>query len=204
MSSTTGEQHLVNLDIRGKKFQVPKYILERSEYFLNIFNDVNKSSQEAIYLSRSPKIFKHILEVLYDETYPFPAKYQYEFDFYLIDKKNANIYTPEYKNNKDIIENVRKELNLHQQSTVKHNNDILNNIKSVNTNLTTNLGFCSECFTMRIGTACVYDEVRKKYHCSRHRECNSDGCSLLVQFGKLYCKKHDPSNKSQKITFNLY
>jgi len=86
------EGELVLVFMRNVKFEVPKQILLKAPYFATLFADTNVD--EPIILNRSPKIFSHIIESLYDEKYPFPMKYAYELDFYLIEIDNVNIYDP--------------------------------------------------------------------------------------------------------------
>jgi hypothetical protein len=94
----------ITLYLRNKEFGVPKEILIKAKFFKNLFNDTVVSGP--IILNRSPKIFSHVIEALYDSEYPYPIKYLYELDFYLVPLKNVNIYDP-FKDCVKVIMKIR-------------------------------------------------------------------------------------------------
>jgi hypothetical protein len=75
---------IITLDVGGKLFKINKELLiAKSEYFDNFFKD-NKTYEEPLYIDRCPHIFKHILGYIRDTNYPFPEKYQSEYDYFLL------------------------------------------------------------------------------------------------------------------------
>ena len=86
----------IKIIVGGKEFNVNKSILNKSKYFKDIIENVN--FEQPIIIDRSPKIFKHIIELLKNKIYPFPIKYKYELDFYLIENNeylNQNLLDKE-------------------------------------------------------------------------------------------------------------
>jgi hypothetical protein len=179
---------LITLVIRNKTFVVPKNVLCQADYFKNLFEDT--AVGDTITLNRSPKIFKHVLEALYDGKYPFPQKYEYELDFYLVNKKLVNIYDPHIKK----LNRIQRNLNANIDSIDKLNNvcnlnnqqiwEVINIIKS-------DLRPCAKCVTVfKVGTPCCYDKTRQEASCCLHRICRMANCQRECCFGDLYCSIH--------------
>jgi hypothetical protein len=130
------------------------------------------------------------LETLYDNKYPFPQKYEYELDFYLVNKKLVNIYEPYITK----LNQIQHELNVNTDSIDKLN-DIcsLNNkqILHVTDIIKSDLTPCIKCANdHRIGVPCCYDKTRKESACYLHRSCKIKGCDNACRFGDLYCSVH--------------
>lgn len=74
----------IKLNIGGTTMDVLQSTLDRSEMLKSMFNDV-KYNNESIFFDEDPIIFKHMLNYLRNPKYPFPSKYYYILDHYLID-----------------------------------------------------------------------------------------------------------------------
>jgi len=75
----------INLNVSGRKFEVQKDILCKSQLFNNMFTDCDTIMDEIV-IYRSPKLFEHVYAYLSDDKYPYPRKYYGELDYYLLDK----------------------------------------------------------------------------------------------------------------------
>lgn len=76
------EAKIITLDVGGTIFKINQKHLLKSEFFQNLFEDC--SYGEPIFIDRCPHIFKHVLGYLRDNTYPYPKRYSFELDFFLI------------------------------------------------------------------------------------------------------------------------
>lgn len=90
------ELEFVTLDVGGKLFKTTPSTLCNSKYFNGLLK--NTHIDKPIFIDRSSKIFKHILEYLRDPNYPFPDKYIYDLDFYGIPRSKYSV-----ENTKDSI-----------------------------------------------------------------------------------------------------
>lgn len=161
------EEEQVTIIIRTKPFIVPKVILLKAELFENLFNDTEVTGP--IILNQSPKLFKYVLEALYDNTYPYPIEYKSELDKYLVPLDYINIMnfvdsSNQIKELKLEIENMKKQLMSH---TCK----------------------CKKC-----DATTFYDHTRGTRECGDHRQCKHNKCNELCFFGKLYCSQHVNGN----------
>lgn len=66
------------VEVGGKPFSVPRELLLKSVYFEGLL----ATNPEQIVVQRSRYGFRHVLEFLYDDTYPVPKKHLRELDFY--------------------------------------------------------------------------------------------------------------------------
>jgi hypothetical protein len=92
---------LVKINVGGTIFSTRIQTLKLSNYFKEWDHNIERD----IFVDRNPKAFVHILEYLRDINYPYPQKYEYELDFYEIDKTKVHII-PEI--NKLIISSLDK------------------------------------------------------------------------------------------------
>lgn len=69
---------MLTLHVGGKSFSVPRELLLKSVYFEGLL----ATNPEQIIVPRSRYGFRHVLEFLYDDTYPVPNEHLRELDFY--------------------------------------------------------------------------------------------------------------------------
>ena len=77
----------IKLNVGGQFFETTTQTLKQAAYFEALLNRWH--DQEEIFIDRSPHIFKHVLSLLRDPTYAYPAKYASELNFYGIDAEVA-------------------------------------------------------------------------------------------------------------------
>ena len=87
------EGKIITLDVGGTIFKISTLYLTKCEFFRNMLEDIPYTG-EAIYIDRSPHIFKHVLSYLRDSSYPYPEKYINELDYFLINAADVNKYDP--------------------------------------------------------------------------------------------------------------
>ena len=75
---------IIKLDIGGKIFKTTYNTLIKSEYFKMMFDQFGQNFDEPIFIDRSPELFRHVLDYLRDDNYPYPKIYESELKFYLI------------------------------------------------------------------------------------------------------------------------
>ena len=63
----------IKLNVGGIIFETTDDTLKRSQYFKSYLENWN---HDEIFIDRSPRIFKHVLDLLRDPTYDFPIKYK--------------------------------------------------------------------------------------------------------------------------------
>lgn len=73
----------ISINVGGQLFETTTETLKQARYFEALLN--RWLQQEEIFIDRSPHIFKHVLSLLRDPTYDYPAKYASELEFYGID-----------------------------------------------------------------------------------------------------------------------
>ena len=118
----------ISVSVCGKIFEIDLEIIRRSALFANMIDDVG-IPDKPIFISRSPKLFEHVLAFLIDENYPFPLKYQSELKYYLIEYDPAKLYDPEsivkrkLKNIKASIRNLEEKINDEKSRTCVNCND---------------------------------------------------------------------------------
>ncbi len=59
--------------------------LSGSKYFETLLSTQWKTSDDEIFIDRSPWIFKHVLNLLRDPKYEYPPKYASELEYYMIE-----------------------------------------------------------------------------------------------------------------------
>ena len=97
----------INVNIGGTIIEVEKKILEKIEYFKNMFS--NKWKNDGIlFLDMSITAFNHILKYIKDTDYIIPIEYKEEADFLLISKKNKLI---KYDLDNNCFDNDDNEIN---------------------------------------------------------------------------------------------
>ncbi len=86
-----------------------------SKYLVALISGLYKEKKDKlIFIDRDPGIFKHILRLLRDPTYPFPDKFTGELDFYCIDvdidksEPVEEIYLPRAPNRIDVFTNIKE------------------------------------------------------------------------------------------------
>jgi len=83
----------INLNVSGRKFEVQKDILCKSQLFNNMFTDCDTIMDEIV-IYRSSKLFEHVYAYLLDDKYPYPKKYYAELDYYLIPYYGSSLSDP--------------------------------------------------------------------------------------------------------------
>jgi hypothetical protein len=95
-SMHTENKTIIKLSLCGKKYEVEKYILERSLYFKDLFDeffsDVKRTNleihTEEFYIPRAPIAFDHILNYLiYDGKYEVPKQFDQDMRYFLLEKE---------------------------------------------------------------------------------------------------------------------
>lgn len=79
----------------GITYEIEEQILRKSEYFNELLNDSSKNYLNVpIEIQRSPNIFNHILSLMINPNYEFPAKYLSELEFYgmEVSYKKCNLF----------------------------------------------------------------------------------------------------------------
>lgn len=175
----------ITVIVRTKTFIVPKSILLKSELFQNLFNDAEVNGP--IILNQSPNLFKYVLEVLYDNTYPYPSEYKQELNKYLIPLDYINSINFVVSSNElhDIIKNTKEELNSEINFLKTENAKLHNKIKKMKKQMLSDLCKCDDC-----DAATFYDYRRDSRECIHHRGCYVDGCETFCAFGCLFCHEH--------------
>lgn len=82
---------IITLNVGGIIFETTTGTLFKATYFDSLLTRWHPTTG-AIFIDRSPHIFKHVLGLLRDSQYPYPSKYYFELDFYGIkyDKVDEN------------------------------------------------------------------------------------------------------------------
>ena len=80
-----------------------------------MLEDCGEMSTEPIFVNRPPHIFKHVLSLVTDRLYPYPAKYMFELDFYGIDNMHVNIYDKLGMLNSKMDNSLREIKNINKQ-----------------------------------------------------------------------------------------
>lgn len=186
---------LLTITVRGEEFTAPKEVLCRSDLIKHEFMRVN--SKEGITLDKSPIIFKHILETLYDSKYPFPVAYTEELKTYLIPESKVTIYDPEKKTEKKILDRLATiEASIqHLQTSINKCNSHIADTEATITKLHSVL-LEFTCLCLECDATVIFDSDREGRYCKVHRICLAHKrdkkikCSTLCVFGKKYCDKH--------------
>lgn len=156
---------IVTIFVRNKKFEVPKNVLFKAELFKNMFEDTEVTGP--IILNESPEIFKHFIEVLYDNEYPYNIIYKKWLDKYLVNLEYIDSITF-YDPLKDIKLEIDKLNSKIQDMTYK----------------------CKVC---GINDA-YYDHIRQEIECNDCRQCrywpHYVQCTKLCEYGNYHCDEH--------------
>lgn len=95
------DKTIITLSLCGKIYKVEKYILERSLYFKDIFDEYAFLGKELgeLYIPRAPIAFDHILNYLiYDGEYEVPKQFNQDMKYFLLEKVDEKkVETIEYK-----------------------------------------------------------------------------------------------------------
>jgi len=75
---------IIELDVMGKPFKARLSTLKKSEMLKNMLEDSSVDLTKPLYLETSSIVFEFVLGYLANDQFPFPKKYIYELDFYLI------------------------------------------------------------------------------------------------------------------------
>ncbi len=176
----------VVLNVSGQHYEINKNILMQIPYFHDMFDVCDNDETKVIPVMRSPRIFRHIIEFLIDQYYPFPAKYAYKLDFYgiiydktkLYDKYQEliNITNDNYNKTRNEIKNIKNEI---ENINIKIQ-DLRQSIESISDTET---------------TVCNYDNCKilscnNSIFCTDHKKCIVSDCCSDPQTGYNYCSKH--------------
>lgn len=105
---------MINLNVSGKKYEISREVLSRSQLFAGLLADCPHDNK--IMIERSPKLFEHVLAYLFDNKYPYPMKYYPELDYYLISYEKSSLY--------DANDKIKQELDLIKRNLVSMYNKI--------------------------------------------------------------------------------
>jgi hypothetical protein len=83
--------NLIEVSLCGKKFEVPKHILEKSPYFKDLFDEYEGKDCKSLYIPRSPIAFEHILTHLIYENYKVPEKYEEDMKYFQLHDRDSDI-----------------------------------------------------------------------------------------------------------------
>ena len=106
------------VNIGGTTFQTNETTLKKINYFKYLFEDTNITDNDIPFVNRPAHIFKHVLVLVIDDTYKYPAKYKNELDFYDVEYNIDKLYDPsllimkridELKDNIEAINNNTEE-----------------------------------------------------------------------------------------------
>lgn len=81
---------IVTIDVGGQIFRTSRKILNKSIY---ISEELGEKSE--LFIDRSPKIFRHVLELLRNSHYIYPCEYLKELKFYGIEYRKYGFYSDE-------------------------------------------------------------------------------------------------------------
>jgi hypothetical protein len=100
---------MITLDVQGQIFKTDITTINKLSYFKNMFEDCGGPSIEGnpsdiVFVNRPAHIFKHVISLITDDTYPYPEKYKFELDFYGYDITNVNFYNE----NKEVLKRVEE------------------------------------------------------------------------------------------------
>ena len=170
----------ISLNISGQCFEVQKNTLIKIPYFHDMFDACGDDINEIIPVNRSPHIFKHVLALVIDPLYLFPAKYAFELDFYGVVYEKKNLYDKhqEIINRIDKIENNLDTLN-NQVSNIK------SKIKKVKTSIQY-LPSDNSCHDFH----CNYPHEEGSLFCAEHKKCLETNCFRYPNSGYNYCPEH--------------
>ncbi len=188
----------IKLNIGGKIFETFKPIISKSGYFQNLLEDCLDSS-EIIFVNRSSKLFDHVLAYLIDDLHPYPKKYAYELDFYLIKYDTDKLYD----NNHEIKSEINKIKSEIQWLEGKFSHEIPRLIDEINRmtkqlnkiTMEKNVSIPRE-HNMCIRNNCYHVHLPDHDVCINHRGCCSKNlydeeyCDAGCAYSKTYCKFH--------------
>jgi len=84
--------NIVKINVEGTIFETQLDTLLVIPYFNNLFKDTSPDLNVPIFLDQSSKGFSHVLRWARNPDHKFPIKYKRDFDFYLIEYTDDNIY----------------------------------------------------------------------------------------------------------------
>lgn len=129
-------------------------------------------------MHESPTAFKHVIEVLYDNKYPFPIQFRDTLDIYLIPFEyinDINFYDP----TKEIKAEIKK-LKL-------ENAELRKEIKTIKTDIMSHTTHCSE---PKCRNLAFFNFLRNNRKYKNHRICLYTNCNNLCHFADKYCLTH--------------
>lgn len=188
----------IKINVSGRVFELNNETLLKIPYIFNMINDCkrNDTTNDPVFIPRSPKVFEEVLSFVIDEHHPYPIEYYYELDFYDVQYNKSKLYDKntnanEIKTSLVFIENgVRNVLNYGKKETplcmssyCKNNNFLSRDI-------------CDLCTEKRY---CIYSNCHKppminKNYCGRHLDegiyCNEKYCRYERSRNSKYCMMH--------------
>ena len=97
---------LAKLNVGGTIFETTWSTLSNSGYFRSMYDrwvKCSSNTEKEIFIDSSPHLFKHIISLLRNPSYPYPLKYKHELDFYVIDFQGADIKINFYDPNAELL-----------------------------------------------------------------------------------------------------
>jgi len=177
----------ITLNVSGQHFEVQKDTLIKIPYFRDMFDACGDNINEIIPVNRPPHIFKHVLALIIDPLYPFPAKYAFELDFYGIMYNKKYLY--------DKYQELLDKMNYNHQVLLNKINDMDNNLIKTKTKLKTikkeikNIeGISQKGFCYHLG--CNSVPCEKSLFCEYHKKCIKETCREMPNSGYNYCIEH--------------
>lgn len=166
---------MIKLNVQGSIFETSKEILLQSSFFENLFNDCE--IPEILFINRSAKLFEHVLAFLTDNRYPYPIKYAYELDYYLIPFDKNNLYNG--------FDTLKNELSMSHNNIVEKIDVISDKCNKYAENVSDKCCECNDIY-IKICMSC-----REHCHYVYNMGSTKDSCRYLCDIGKNYCVVHD-------------
>lgn len=174
---------IITLNVGGKTFMTRKSIIEKSEFFRGMLEDISYKGE--IFVDRSPLIFGHVLDCLRDKEYPYPSKYRSELDYFLIDLENVTLYDEDKTTITAIKElmNTVKELEKNNEETLK---EIKEELVELMNRIQSN-GSTEKCSKQNCSNPSYNGDRRCLDHLST---CVYEDCLNMPDPGSPYCWNH--------------
>lgn len=128
---------MIKLNVGGQLFVTTRETLSGSKYFETLLSKNWQTSNDEIFIDRSPWIFKHVLNLLRDPKYEYPFKYASELEFFGIEVviEPAPIEFLTKKEHKEAIDTLHKQQMINHEETMKemdeYNKNIMNKLKKL-------------------------------------------------------------------------
>ncbi len=168
------------INVDGKIFETFKPTICKAGYFQNLLGDCVDPS-EIIFVNRSSKLFDHVIAYLTDDLHPYPKKYAYELDFYLINYDKDKLYDDNHEI-KSEINKIKNELNLLEHNVIQGIQTLEDNTSNESQKLNNKIDRIRERLEkINMG---IRTSIQDKQICSR------SGCDNECQTDYYICDDH--------------